>query len=483
MGIVAIINKQTTTTMTNNMKGNGNPKSHNIIPVTILCGTEEIGGQQALLELFRRSKPVDDTCIALLPSLNYDDDDEHTTVSDFEIYSSKEDQMVSLKGTTKNEDRSTSLRQRLMGDFALLVDASVDALLLLSVNTKTSIQIMQLFYNTTDKDFHQNYSLDSVVALINAQNFLKELQERNKAEAEAWMRKNHQIQLADTLLLHHPTSVVKEQVGGGDAGMSVLETFLQRMNPMAKIQRLDKISIQTVLNQQAFELDNLGKSLNDILSVEGRRVGSSLAHSSESSSTTTQQRQQQENRQYYSVCLLLPGELHIDLLSSWLNKLTSELHVDLGRYKCVFAVKGREEKYIFHGVSNEWSGDYSKNLRWNHELRQSQIVITGYNKSNLNAEYIAKGFASCVVKGELRFAVGDAVQAFTGRWMDGHIIGLWDEGNAYRIRLKKSGEDVWAVHDKDSLVRKKPKRQYGNKKKQQKQRSRNTCKQLNRARG
>ena len=49
--------------------------------------------------------------------------------------------------------------------------------------------------------------------------------------------------------------------------------------------------------------------------------------------------------------------------------------------------------------------------------------------------------------------------------MKGVIIKLWDEGNAYRIRLKgtSGGLELWAGEDIDNIVRKKKK--YSNNKK------------------
>ena len=46
-----------------------------------------------------------------------------------------------------------------------------------------------------------------------------------------------------------------------------------------------------------------------------------------------------------------------------------------------------------------------------------------------------KALAQAGHSAELRFKVGDQVQANVGSWTRGVIRKLWDEGNAYRIEL------------------------------------------------
>ena len=56
--------------------------------------------------------------------------------------------------------------------------------------------------------------------------------------------------------------------------------------------------------------------------------------------------------------------------------------------------------------------------------------------------------------GKLRFKVGDKVQANTGEFVDGTVIALWDDGNAYRIELQDDEKtNVYAPIDVDTYVR------------------------------
>lgn len=83
------------------------------------------------------------------------------------------------------------------------------------------------------------------------------------------------------------------------------------------------------------------------------------------------------------------------------------------------------------------------------EKRESRFVFIG---KHLDAEFLKLGIAACRVTEELRFSVGDAVEANCGKFKKGKIIKQWDDGNAYRIKLS-DGVDVWAPIDIDAYVR------------------------------
>ena len=55
---------------------------------------------------------------------------------------------------------------------------------------------------------------------------------------------------------------------------------------------------------------------------------------------------------------------------------------------------------------------------------------------------------------DLRFKVGDLVQAFAGQgeWINGKIIKVWDQENPYRIELE-DGTNVWGPEDTNNFVR------------------------------
>lgn len=76
---------------------------------------------------------------------------------------------------------------------------------------------------------------------------------------------------------------------------------------------------------------------------------------------------------------------------------------------------------------------------------------------HLDKEKLLDGFMKCQVGSELRFKVGDAVFAKTGRTKDGwepaKILKQWDDGNPYRIECIQDGMNCWGPVDLDSFVR------------------------------
>ena len=63
-----------------------------------------------------------------------------------------------------------------------------------------------------------------------------------------------------------------------------------------------------------------------------------------------------------------------------------------------------------------------------------------------------QGLRRCKAEEQLRFKVGDKVQANVGKWMNGVVVKEWDEGNPYRIELQ-GGKNVWGPIDDDTFVR------------------------------
>merc|ERR1712146_652023 len=84
------------------------------------------------------------------------------------------------------------------------------------------------------------------------------------------------------------------------------------------------------------------------------------------------------------------------------------------------------------------------------ETRENIFCFIG---RDLDKQALIDGFMECKCSADLRFAVGDAVRARVGAhplagadgYTPGRVIKLWDEGNAYRIRLDDEEQtEVWA---------------------------------------
>jgi len=124
---------------------------------------------------------------------------------------------------------------------------------------------------------------------------------------------------------------------------------------------------------------------------------------------------------------------------------------DLYRYKGILSVKGVDHKFVFQGVHmiftmvplDTWKKD---------EKRINKFVFIG---KNLEKETLKQAFESCKIDETkpLRFQVGSKVKANVSQgWTKGKVIKVWDEGNAYRVRLKDNTE-VWAPIDSDDYIR------------------------------
>ena len=83
-----------------------------------------------------------------------------------------------------------------------------------------------------------------------------------------------------------------------------------------------------------------------------------------------------------------------------------------------------------------------------------EILLWPTSGKNLDHEWLKSCFKACLVTNELRFNVGDKVQANVGEFTNGTVIKTWDDGNAYRIELDDEDKtNVYAPIDVDTYVR------------------------------
>ena len=85
------------------------------------------------------------------------------------------------------------------------------------------------------------------------------------------------------------------------------------------------------------------------------------------------------------------------------------------------------------------------------EKRESRFVFIG---KHLDHQMYRDGFMACQETHELRFKVGQKVEANTGSYQLGKVVKQWDEGNAYRIEIQNADKtNVYAPIDVDAYVR------------------------------
>merc|ERR1711915_775449 len=117
----------------------------------------------------------------------------------------------------------------------------------------------------------------------------------------------------------------------------------------------------------------------------------------------------------------IDGEMNIEMLSRWIQRLIGEDGANLYRYKGVIAVKGKDEKFVFQGVGMLFDGSFAGKWKAG-EKRESRFVFIG---KNLDIEFLKAGFEACRVSDKLRFEVGQVIEANVGEFKRGKVLKQW----------------------------------------------------------
>jgi len=235
-----------------------------------------------------------------------------------------------------------------------------------------------------------------------------------------------QVAFADRILLNK-IDLVKDT-----SELDAIEGRLKAINSQAQIFRCERSQVapQNLINVGAFDIDRVLKMEPDFMNTEGEH----------------------EHDPTVSSCSCrFEGELNVNKLNRWIGELMRTKATDLFRYKGVLAVKGMEEKFVFQGVHMIFDGNFDATKWKDGEKRECRFVFIG---RNLDKEALIAGVMACQVCGELRFKIGDLVEANVGTWKPGKILRVWDDGNPYRIELDDEGKtNVWGPVDEDAFVR------------------------------
>lgn len=282
--------------------------------------------------------------------------------------------------------------------------------------------VCQTFF--IDEDIQKMYKLDSVITVIDAKHIVQRLDEEKPEGAEN--EAVEQVCFADKIILN------KTDIVSDETELKAIETKIKGLNPTASIQRTQysKVNPSDVLNIQAFELKR-------VLDFDPEFLDEDAEH--------------EHDETVSSVAVKTDGEVNMQLLNSWIMRLIQEDGADLYRYKGVIAVKGMEKKFIFQGVGMLFTGDFGDVCWKKDEKRESRFVFIG---KNLDHDFYRDGFMACKAT-DLRFAIGDRVEANIGKFVPGTVVKQWDDGNAYRVELEDGNRtNVWAPIDVDVYIRK-----------------------------
>lgn len=302
--------------------------------------------------------------------------------------------------------------------------AQFDGVIIETTGLADPAPVIQTFF--VDEKIQKLYKLDSVITVVDAKYIQDRLAEKKPEGVEN--EAVEQVVFADRILLNKVDLLVDDPKRLDD-----IEKELKVLNPAAVIHRTERgvLDPKILLNAEAFDLKRVldfePEFLNDVDSQE---------HEHDNSVT--------------SVACKIDGEVNMEMLQRWIERLVTVDGANLYRYKGVMAAKGIQAKFVFQGVGMIFNGSFEG--RWKDgEKRESRFVFIG---KDLDEAFLRESFEACIVSNTLRFKVGDKVEANCGEWKAGTVLAQWDDGNAYRIEIDDFRKtNVWAPIDVDGYVR------------------------------
>jgi len=300
--------------------------------------------------------------------------------------------------------------------------AKFDAVIIETTGLADPAPVAQTFF--VDEEISQTYKLDGIVTFIDSKHIMQHLDEEKPEGVEN--ESVEQVAFADRILLNK-IDLVKDT-----SELDAIEGRLKAINSQAQIFRCERSQVapQNLINVGAFDIDRVLKMEPDFMNTEGEH----------------------EHDPTVSSCSCrFEGELNVNKLNRWIGELMRTKATDLFRYKGVLAVKGMDQKFVFQGVHMIFDGNFDVTKWKAEEKRECRFVFIG---RNLDKEALIAGIMACQVVRELRFKIGDLVEANVGTWKPGKIIHCWDDGNPYRIEIDDEEKtNVWGPVDEDAFVR------------------------------
>jgi G3E family GTPase len=232
-------------------------------------------------------------------------------------------------------------------------------------------------------EISEQVRLDAIVTVVDARHIDKELAEAPEALP--------QIAFADILLLNKIDLATPDQLGS-------LEDRLRKINPLAKIYRTEKSSIEfgKLLNVRARDL----KHALELLPAKAPDQNSSSALFSSftpkpfgiSAINPAAQAEPRHDSKVASFAFTEERPLDLKKVEEWLGTLLNESGPNIYRCKGILHIRGQAKRIIFQGV--QMLLDSQPDRLWNPgEKKLSQVVFIG---KALNPAAIEEGFRNCV---------------------------------------------------------------------------------------
>ena len=275
-----------------------------------------------------------------------------------------------------------------------------DAIIVETTGLADPAPVAQTFF--VDEDVKEASRLDAVVTLADAKFLLERLKDAPEAK--------NQIAFADVILINKADLVSSEE-------LAEVEARIRGINPYAKLHRAVKaeVPLQTVLEQNAFDLDRILEIEPDFLRGEDHdhhdhdhhhhhhhdhdhdhACGPDCGHGHDEH----HHRHEHEapalkvyhDEDVQSVAIHHEGAVDPTLFVPWLNELTQRDGPDILRCKGIIAFKDEPRRFVFQGVHMILDGDLQREWRED-EARASKLVFIG---RKLKEAEIRKGFAQTV---------------------------------------------------------------------------------------
>lgn len=307
-----------------------------------------------------------------------------------------------------------------------------DAVIIETTGLADPAPVAQTFF--VDDDIQKLYKLDGICTVVDAAHIAQHLDDEKPEGVEN--ESVEQLAFADRILLNKIDLIEKDdKIADKEDFFKKLEQRIRDINSSAPIIRTTNSNVdpKNVINLDAFNLDKVLEMDPEFLNIDGEH---------------------QHDDRVSSVSTKFEGEMNFSKLQMYIQDLIGNMETaqNLFRYKGVLAVRGQTSKFVFQGVHMIFSGGFVETNKWKkNEVRDCRFVFIG---RDLKKKELIDGFMSCKAEENLRFNVGDKVQANVGKWVDGVILKQWDDGNPYRIELQDGkGTNVWGPIDSDDFVR------------------------------
>ena len=234
-------------------------------------------------------------------------------------------------------------------------DSKLDRLIIETSGLADPAPVLQTFL--ADTDLLTRVELESVVTLVDAANFQRQIDDDIARE---------QIAFADLIVLNKVDLLDTDEI-------ATLERDLRAINPAATIIRTNnsEVAVETLLGVQRFSLPNL-------LAVEPGILEGEHDHEHDDSVT--------------SCAVETSNALDPDRFNRWVNQLVQRQGQYIMRMKGVLNFHGEARQFYFHSV--HMLLDAKPGRRWQSaEARQSRFVFIG---RHLDRAVLQRGFLDCV---------------------------------------------------------------------------------------